>query len=69
MNCPTFRGGGGVNVSVPIIIAGNGTLHCPEELKALAEKANVPVTTTLHGMGVFKSGWSASHERFDGFYQ
>jgi acetolactate synthase-1/2/3 large subunit len=37
----------------PIIIAGNGTLHCPEELKALAEKANVPVTTTLHGMGVF----------------
>eukprot|EP00668_Euglena_longa_P047607 GGOE01063487.1.p1 GENE.GGOE01063487.1~~GGOE01063487.1.p1 ORF type:complete len:591 (-),score=94.54 GGOE01063487.1:227-1999(-) len=37
----------------PIIIAGNGTLHCPDELKALAEKANVPVASTLHAMGVF----------------
>ena len=36
-----------------IIIAGNGTLHCPDELKALAEKANIPVTSTLHAMGVF----------------
>ena len=37
----------------PIIIAGNGCLHCPDELKELAEKANCPVTTTLHGMGAF----------------
>jgi len=37
----------------PIIIAGQGIIDAKEELTALAEAANIPVTTTLHAMGVF----------------
>lgn len=40
----------------PIIYAGNGAVAsegAPELLTALAEKAHVPVTTTLHGLGTF----------------
>lgn len=40
----------------PVIYAGNGTIcseNGPEMLKALAEKASIPVTTTLQGMGAF----------------
>lgn len=42
----------------PIIYAGQGVIqskggHGPEVLKAFAEKANIPVTTTLQGMGGF----------------
>lgn len=40
----------------PIIYAGNGIINVPngsELLKTLAEKANIPVTTTLQGMGGF----------------
>jgi acetolactate synthase-1/2/3 large subunit len=37
----------------PIIIAGQGCNDAPEELKVFAEALQIPVTTTLHGMGVF----------------
>jgi acetolactate synthase I/II/III large subunit len=40
----------------PIIYAGQGMLACPEApilLAELAQKANVPVTTTLQGLGAF----------------
>ena len=37
----------------PIIIAGQGCNDCPEELKKMAETLQIPVTTTLHALGVF----------------
>ena len=37
----------------PIIIAGQGCNDAPAELKAVAETFQIPVTTTLHAMGVF----------------
>ncbi|KAK4903893.1 Acetolactate synthase, mitochondrial, partial [Elasticomyces elasticus] len=40
----------------PIIYAGQGIMGNPEGprlLKELADKANIPVTTTLHGLGAF----------------
>jgi len=40
----------------PVIYAGNGVVCSekgPELLRALADKASLPVTTTLHGLGVF----------------
>ncbi|KAE9052342.1 Acetolactate synthase [Phytophthora rubi] len=37
----------------PLIFAGAGALHASEELRALARQANIPVTTTLQGMGTF----------------
>jgi len=37
----------------PIFYVGQGANHCPDELRALAEAANVPVTTTVHAMGTF----------------
>jgi len=37
----------------PILYVGQGANEAPAELTALAEAANVPVTTTLHAMGVF----------------
>ena len=37
----------------PILYVGQGANEAPEELLALAEAANVPVTTTVHAMGVF----------------
>jgi len=37
----------------PILYVGQGANDAPEEIMALAEAANVPVTTTLHAMGVF----------------
>ena len=37
----------------PILYVGQGANDAVDELRALAEKANVPVTTTLHAMGVF----------------
>ncbi|KAK4097384.1 acetolactate synthase [Parathielavia hyrcaniae] len=40
----------------PVIYAGQGVVCSeggPELLKALAEKASLPVTTTLHGLGAF----------------
>ncbi len=41
------------NASRPLIIAGHGVLmaHAERELQALAEKAGIPVTTTLLGIG------------------
>ena len=40
----------------PVIFAGHGVLGNPEGpklLKELSDKANIPVTTTLHGLGAF----------------
>lgn len=37
----------------PVIIAGQGCNDCPNELKLFAEKLQIPVTTTLHALGVF----------------
>jgi len=37
----------------PILYVGQGAVAGSEELRALAAAANVPVTTTLHAMGVF----------------
>jgi len=37
----------------PIFYVGQGASHCPEAVRRLAKKANIPVTTTLHGMGIF----------------
>lgn len=37
----------------PVIIAGQGCNDCPDELKEFAEMLKIPVTTTLHALGVF----------------
>jgi acetolactate synthase-1/2/3 large subunit len=37
----------------PIIIAGQGCNDCPDLLKEFAELAQIPVATTLHGLGCF----------------
>lgn len=31
----------------PIVYAGQGAMHAPEELKALVQQANIPITTSL----------------------
>jgi acetolactate synthase-1/2/3 large subunit len=41
------------NAKRPIIVAGQGCNDCPDELKKFAEKLQIPVTTTLHALGVF----------------
>jgi len=48
----------------PIILAGGGIIHsgAHKELRALAEKANIPVTTTMMGMG----GFPGDHSLFLG---
>ncbi|KAH9080978.1 hypothetical protein Ae201684P_008064 [Aphanomyces euteiches] len=37
----------------PIIYAGQGTQHCSEQLRELAIKMKLPVTTSFQGMGAF----------------
>ena len=39
----------------PIFYVGQGAVGGKEELRALAKKCNVPVTTTLHAMGIVVS--------------
>jgi len=41
------------NAKRPFIIAGQGVNDSPEELMELAETLQIPVATTLHGLGVF----------------
>jgi acetolactate synthase-1/2/3 large subunit len=56
----------------PLLYVGGGTINAdaPEHLTKLARKANIPVTTTLHGLGAFPEtddlalGWLGMH----GFY-
>jgi acetolactate synthase, large subunit, biosynthetic type len=56
----------------PLFYVGGGTINAdaPEYLTELARKANIPVTTTLHGLGAFPEtddlalGWLGMH----GFY-
>lgn len=37
----------------PVIIAGQGTNDCPDDLAKFAEKLQIPVCTTLHALGTF----------------
>ena len=37
----------------PVLFVGKGCTNSFEELRKFAIKANIPVTTTLHGMGIF----------------
>ena len=37
----------------PVIICGQGSLHCSKEIKMLVETANIPITTTIHALGVY----------------
>jgi acetolactate synthase-1/2/3 large subunit len=37
----------------PILYVGQGASECPELVRKIAEKAQIPVTTTCHAMGVF----------------
>lgn len=37
----------------PIFYVGQGANHCPDILRKVAKKINVPVTTTVHAMGVY----------------
>lgn len=41
------------NAKRPILYIGQGASHCPEVVKMFAHKAQVPVTTTCHAMGIF----------------
>jgi len=41
------------NAKRPVFYVGQGANHCPEILKKVVEKANIPITTTVHAMGVF----------------
>ena len=44
----------------PIIIAGQGCNNCSDKLRQFAIQSNIPVTTTLHGMGTFDENHSLS---------
>ncbi|CAE8632248.1 unnamed protein product, partial [Polarella glacialis] len=48
------------NAKRPIFYVGQGASHCPEILAKVAKKANIPVTTTLHAMGIFDERESLS---------
>tara|TARA_B100001248_G_C27389834_1_gene461733 strand:+ start:224 stop:2029 length:1806 start_codon:yes stop_codon:yes gene_type:complete len=37
----------------PVVIAGNGCLDSYNELRKFIDKSNIPITTTLHGMGIY----------------
>lgn len=41
------------NAKKPLIFAGAGVQHASKELRAFARQANIPVTTSLQGMGAF----------------
>jgi len=41
------------NAKNPIMVVGQGASDCHELVRQVAEKANIPVTTTCHGMGIF----------------
>ena len=37
----------------PVVVAGNGCLDSSPELREFIKRANIPITTTIHGMGVY----------------
>ena len=37
----------------PVLYVGRGCIDCSEEITKLAIKGNIPITTTLHGLGIF----------------
>jgi acetolactate synthase-1/2/3 large subunit len=48
------------NSKRPVIYAGHGSLDAYEEVRKLAINSNIPVTTTLHGLGVFDESHNLS---------
>tara|TARA_Y100001958_G_scaffold88624_1_gene60242 strand:- start:2639 stop:4393 length:1755 start_codon:yes stop_codon:yes gene_type:complete len=46
----------------PIIIAGQGCNHLKKELKEFIKRSNIPITTTLHGVGCFNENHDLSLE-------
>ena len=46
----------------PVIIAGKGCNNYDKMLRELAIKGNIPITTTIHGMGVFDENHKLSLE-------
>ena len=41
------------NSTKPILIVGRGAVESNDEVTELSIKANIPITTTLHGLGIF----------------
>lgn len=41
------------NSKKPVIICGQGSLHCKKEIKQLVETSNIPITTTIHALGIY----------------
>jgi len=37
----------------PLFFLGKGAINATDEIRKIAKKCNIPVTTTLHGMGIF----------------
>jgi acetolactate synthase I/II/III large subunit len=50
------------NSKKPILYVGKGAIDSYQELRELAIKANIPVTTTMHAMGVFNEEHELSLE-------
>lgn len=41
------------NARKPIMFVGNGTKHCYQLVRQLAKKSNIPVCSSLHGLGIY----------------
>ena len=48
------------NSKKPVIIAGQGCNNYPDELRELVINGNIPITTTIHAMGVFPESHNLS---------
>ena len=48
------------NSKKPVIYAGQGINHASKELTEFVEKSNIPITTTIHGMGAYDETKSLS---------
>lgn len=55
------------NSKKPVIICGKGSLHCSKEIKYLVEKSNIPITTTIHALGVYNE-WKPLSLKFLGMH-
>lgn len=51
----------------PVIICGQGALHCSSQIKQLVETSNIPITTTIHALGVYNE-WKALSLKFLGMH-
>jgi len=50
------------NAKKPVLYVGKGAINSSKELTKLAKKCNIPVTTTLHALGVFDENEALSLE-------